>query len=94
MLKADSDANNRNNLSYHFQYGDTIWLSNVSAKKYLHVTDEFPSEISKNREVSLCENGEGLPGCVEDEWEVVKTTTTYDSYWRVGEQIKLKNVHF
>jgi hypothetical protein len=45
-------------------------LSNVTAKKYLHVTEDFHSEVSKNYEVSLCENGEGHAGCVEDEWEI------------------------
>lgn len=44
-------------VSYHFQYGDKILLSNVSFKKYLHATNDFDSEVSKNTEVSLCENG-------------------------------------
>jgi len=43
ILKAEVGDNNRSNLSYHFQYGDKILLSNVSAKKYLHVTEDFPS---------------------------------------------------
>lgn len=94
VLKADVEDNNRSNLSYHFQYGDRILLSSVTAKKYLHTTEDFASEASKNHEVSLCENGEGHPGCVEDEWEVEKTAVATDSYWRVGEFIKLKNVHF
>ena len=63
---ADANQNSRSNLSYHFQYGDKILLSNVTAKKYLHVTEDFHSEVSKNYEVSLCENGEGHAGCVED----------------------------
>lgn len=35
----EPEQNSKANLSYHFMYGDKILLSNVSAKKYLHVSE-------------------------------------------------------
>ena len=61
-----------------------ILLNSTVAKKYLHVTSEFESEISKNYEVSLCDNGDGGPSCAEDEWIIKKVSNTQDNYWRVG----------
>jgi hypothetical protein len=72
------------NLSYHFQYGDKILLRNISEGKFLQCSD-YPSEVSKNLEVSLCERGEkGMTNHPYDEWEVTSASTTHDSYWRVG----------
>ena len=50
--------------------------------------------MSKNIEVSLCENGDGGPNCQEDVWKVTPVGSTYDEYWRVGEQIKIESVAF
>lgn len=66
----------------------------MTSKKYLHVTSDFDSEVSKNLEVSLCENGEGGPNCDEDAWVVKNVGSSYDGYWRVGEQIKIESAVF
>ena len=37
-------------------------------RKYLHASEEYESEITKNYEVSVCDNGAGSAHCAEDEW--------------------------
>lgn len=56
------------NITYHFRYGDSILLSNTKMRKYLHASEEYESEITKNYEVSVCDNGAGSAHCAEDEW--------------------------
>lgn len=93
MLRAGSSVDaSHNSLFDHLKYGDQVLLSSCKVKKYLHASKDCESEVSKNFEVSLCENGDGSPSCVEDEWTVEKSAASMDSYWRVGEVIRLKSV--
>ena len=94
MLKAEEEGEESapTGVSYHFQYGNSILLTSVAFKKYLHATNDFESEVSKNIEVSLCENGDGGRNCQEDVWKVTPFGSSYDDYWRVGEQIKIESV--
>lgn len=78
-------------MSYHFRYGDQLLLSNVEAKKYLHLSEDVESPVSKNMEASLCDLDEKRGPCDEDEWVVELAESSQDDYWRVGEIVRLRH---
>ena len=78
-------------MSYHFRYGDQLLLSNVEAKKYLHLSEDVESPVSRNMEASLCDYDEKRGPCEEDEWVVELAESSQDDYWRVGEIVRLRH---
>jgi hypothetical protein len=78
-------------MSYHFRYGDDLLLSNVEVKKYLHLSEDVESPISRNLEVSLCDQDARRDPCDEDEWVVELAESSQDDYWRVGEIVRIRN---
>lgn len=76
-------------MSYHFRYGDELLISNVDTKKCLHLSDDIDSPVSKNMEVSLCDESDRP--CSEDFWIVERADSSQDDYWRVGELVRFKN---
>jgi dolichyl-phosphate-mannose--protein O-mannosyl transferase len=69
-------------MSYHFRYGDELLLSHADTRKCLHLSEEVESPVSKNMEVSLCDESERC--CSEDVWLVERADNSQDDYWRVG----------
>lgn len=76
-------------MSYHFRYDDQILLSNVDTKKCVHLSEDIESPVSKNMEVSLCDQADRP--CIEDLWIVQRADSSQDDYWRVGELVRFRN---